>query len=335
MNRRAASLAAAAAALAAAVVLTGCGFQLRGTATYKFSSLYLNSSAPPTFNNEMRRALTGGSSVPLTETAAAAEVILDIPVVQDDKEVLSLSSAGAVREFQLIKRVSFRLHDKDGADWMPAGESNDPALLHVQRDAGAGARPRRTAAAARHADRRHPADRAAPAGRAKTGLARPRRPLRIMQVRAEDLDDHLHRGLAPLYAVHGDEPLLALETGDAIRAAARAAGTAEREVFVVESGFRWDAFLAANNNRGLFGDRKLIDLRIPSGKPGVEGGKALETLAANPNPDNVALVYVAAPRPRDAVVGMVRGAGARRCDHRRLSGRTRRPAVMDCRAHEA
>ena len=123
MTRRAALRKIAAAALAAAgIVLTGCGFQLRGAATYSFSSIYLNSSAPPSFNNEMRRALTGASSVPLTDTADAAQVILDIPVVQDDKEVLSLSSAGAVREYQLIKRVSFRLHGKDGADWMPAGE---------------------------------------------------------------------------------------------------------------------------------------------------------------------------------------------------------------------
>jgi DNA polymerase III subunit delta len=111
-----------------------------------------------------------------------------------------------------------------------------------------------------------------------------------MQVRAEDLSDHLRRGMAPLYAVHGDEPLLVLEAGDAIRAAARAGGSADREVFVVETSFRWDAFLAANNNRGLFGDRKLLDLRVTSGKPGVEGGKALEALAADPNPDNVVLV---------------------------------------------
>ena len=111
-----------------------------------------------------------------------------------------------------------------------------------------------------------------------------------MQVRAEDLNGHLQQGLAPLYAIYGDEPLLALEAADAIRATARAVGIVEREVFIVESGFRWDAFLAANNNRGLFGDRKLLDLRIPSGKPGVEGGKALERLATDPNPDNVTLV---------------------------------------------
>jgi DNA polymerase III subunit delta len=111
-----------------------------------------------------------------------------------------------------------------------------------------------------------------------------------MQIRAEDLPGELRRNVAPLYVIHGDEPVLALEAGDAIRAAARAAGATEREVFVVEAGFRWDAFLSANANRGLFGDRKLVDLRIPSGKPGVEGGKALETYAANPNPDNVTVV---------------------------------------------
>ena len=117
MTRRSALVVALVGLLAA-----GCGFQLRGAATYSFSSLYLNSAASPAFNNEMRRALTGASSVPLTDTATAAQVILDIPSVQDDKEVLSLSSAGAAREYQLIKRITFRLHDKDGADWMPAGE---------------------------------------------------------------------------------------------------------------------------------------------------------------------------------------------------------------------
>jgi DNA polymerase-3 subunit delta len=111
-----------------------------------------------------------------------------------------------------------------------------------------------------------------------------------MQLRADELPDALRRGLQPLYVVHGDEPLLALEAGDAIRAAARAAGVVERDILVVEPGFKWDAFLAADANLGLFGERKLVDLRIPSGKPGVEGGKALEAYAANPSPDNVTLV---------------------------------------------
>jgi DNA polymerase-3 subunit delta len=109
-------------------------------------------------------------------------------------------------------------------------------------------------------------------------------------LRPEDLAAHLARKLAPLYVVHGDEPLLAFEAGDAIRAAARSEGFDEREVFVAERDFKWDAFVAANANLGLFGSRKLVDLRVPSGKPGVDGGRALERYAAHPNPDNVTLV---------------------------------------------
>lgn len=111
-----------------------------------------------------------------------------------------------------------------------------------------------------------------------------------MDLRLNQLPAHLQRALAAAYVVHGDEPLLAIEAGDAIRAAARKAGFDEREVLVVEPGFRWDAFVAANANRSLFGARKLIDLRIPSGKPGVEGAKALEGCVSPPNPDQTLLV---------------------------------------------
>ncbi len=111
-----------------------------------------------------------------------------------------------------------------------------------------------------------------------------------MDVRFRDLSSHLERSLAPIYTIHGDEPLFAVEAGDAIRAAARRAGAADREVFVAEPGFKWDAFNATNANLGLFGERKLVDLRIPSGKPGVEGAKALEAYAGNPNPDHLLLV---------------------------------------------
>jgi len=111
-----------------------------------------------------------------------------------------------------------------------------------------------------------------------------------MDIRANQLAAHLERTLAPIYVIHGDEPLLAIEAGDAVRTAARKAGCDEREVLVVEPGFKWDAFLAASANMGLFGNRKLVDLRIASGKPGVEGAKALEAYAGNPNPDQVLLI---------------------------------------------
>ncbi|HJU21923.1 MAG TPA: DNA polymerase III subunit delta [Casimicrobiaceae bacterium] len=111
-----------------------------------------------------------------------------------------------------------------------------------------------------------------------------------MQLRPRDLDAHLARTLAPLYVVHGDEPLFAIEAADAIRAAARRAGCDEREMFIVEQHFKWDAFVAANANLGLFAQRKLIDVRIPSGKPGTEGAAALERHARNLPDDNVTLV---------------------------------------------
>ena len=111
-----------------------------------------------------------------------------------------------------------------------------------------------------------------------------------MQLRPQDLAGHLARKLAPLYVVHGDEPLAATEAADAIRAAARGAGCDEREVFIVDQHFRWEGFVAANANLGLFASRKLLDVRIASGKPGVEGAAVLERHARSLPPDNVTLI---------------------------------------------
>lgn len=101
-----------------------------------------------------------------------------------------------------------------------------------------------------------------------------------MQLRAEALEAHLSKGLAPLYVLSSDEHLLALEAADRIRAQARAAGFTEREVLVAERHFKWGELLAANQAMSLFGDRKLIELRIPGGKPGKDGGQALQEYAA-------------------------------------------------------
>jgi DNA polymerase-3 subunit delta len=95
-----------------------------------------------------------------------------------------------------------------------------------------------------------------------------------MQLRPEQLAAHLERQLAPLYVVHGDG-LLAIEAADLIRAAARKKGFAEREVLMVTPTFKWDELFLAAGNLSLFGGDKIIDLRIPSGKPGRDGGEAL------------------------------------------------------------
>jgi DNA polymerase III subunit delta len=98
-----------------------------------------------------------------------------------------------------------------------------------------------------------------------------------MQLRAEQLAAHLAKPpLAALYVLHGDEPLLVIEAADAIRAAARAQGFAEREVLVAAANYRWDELFVATGNLSLFGGDKLIDLRLPTGKPGREGGEALQ-----------------------------------------------------------
>ncbi len=111
-----------------------------------------------------------------------------------------------------------------------------------------------------------------------------------MQLRLEALEPHLAKGLAGLYTVYGDEPLLAQEACDRIRAAARAAGFTERSVFTVERSFDWSSLLGASQAMSLFGERQLIELRIPSGKPGKEGADALKTLAGAGNPEVLMLV---------------------------------------------
>jgi DNA polymerase-3 subunit delta len=111
-----------------------------------------------------------------------------------------------------------------------------------------------------------------------------------MQLRADALETHLAKSLAPLYVITSDEHLLALEAADRIRRAARAKGYSEREVLVVERSFKWGALLAANQSQSLFGDRKLIELRIPTGKPGKDGGQALQEYVGGLNPDNVTLI---------------------------------------------
>ena len=111
-----------------------------------------------------------------------------------------------------------------------------------------------------------------------------------MRINPDQLAAHLQRGLAPLYLIFGDEPLLALEAADAIRAQARQAGYAEREVFTAEGGFSWQNLLASGDSLSLFADRRIIEIRIPSGKPGTEGGQALQDYCARLPADTVTLV---------------------------------------------
>ncbi len=111
-----------------------------------------------------------------------------------------------------------------------------------------------------------------------------------MRIAAEQLGKHLEKGLQPLYVVHGDEPLLAIECADRVRTAARRAGYSEREVFTVESGFDWSALTMAGNSLSLFASLRLLDVRIPSGKPGTEGSQRLQEFCVLLPADTVTLI---------------------------------------------
>jgi DNA polymerase-3 subunit delta len=111
-----------------------------------------------------------------------------------------------------------------------------------------------------------------------------------MQLKGEQLAAHLERELKPVYVVYGDEPLLVIEAADAIRAAARRRGFDEREVLTALPGFNWTELNHAAGNLSLFGGRTLIDLRIPTGKPGREGGAAIADYCTRPSPDALLLV---------------------------------------------
>ena len=111
-----------------------------------------------------------------------------------------------------------------------------------------------------------------------------------MAITSEELPRHLVSGLKPLYVVFGDALLLAIEAADSIRAAARADGYTERETFIAEQYFKWDELRNSAQNLSLFASRKVIDLRIPSGKPGVDGGQALQTYCTSLNPDVLTLI---------------------------------------------
>jgi DNA polymerase-3 subunit delta len=114
-----------------------------------------------------------------------------------------------------------------------------------------------------------------------------------MQIKPEQLAAHLGRGLHALYTVYGDEPLLAQEACDAIRAAARAEAYVERKVYsVAGASYNWSEVLGAAQALSLFAARQLIEIRIPSGKPGKDGALALQRYCERLPEDVLTLVQL-------------------------------------------
>ena len=111
-----------------------------------------------------------------------------------------------------------------------------------------------------------------------------------MRLKLDQLDAQLRKGLLPVYLVTGDEPLLCQEALDTLRATARQQGFDTREVFHAEAGFRSDDFLASALSLSLFGDRKLLELRLPGGKASADVGKAIAAYCDSPGEDTVLLI---------------------------------------------
>ncbi len=110
-----------------------------------------------------------------------------------------------------------------------------------------------------------------------------------MRLSFEQLPAALKHGLKPVYLVSGDEPLAVGESADAIRAAARTAGYADRTVFFIERGFSWDELRNSTRALSLFAERRLFELRMPSGKPD-KGAQVLLEIATEPPPDVMTLI---------------------------------------------
>lgn len=118
-----------------------------------------------------------------------------------------------------------------------------------------------------------------------------------MQISAAQLASHLGKGLRSLYVLHGDEALLVQEAADALRAAARAQGYGERTVHTVAGAhFDWSEVLAGGGSLSLFAERQLVEIRIPSGKPGKDGAMAIQQLADSAVGNDGTLLLFLLPR---------------------------------------
>lgn len=111
-----------------------------------------------------------------------------------------------------------------------------------------------------------------------------------MKLAPAQLAKHLQSGLAPVYAISGDDPLLCQEAADAIRAATRAQGYSERQVFNADASFDWGTLLQAGNSMSLFAEKRVLELRIPNGKPGDKGTAALLEYLSRPPEDTLLLI---------------------------------------------
>lgn len=262
------------------LALSGCGFHLRNDSRMPFTHLYLQISQPGSLSQALKSRLIS-SDVQLAEREDQAQVVLNISDIQTDKQILSLAGSGRVNEFVVHYSVTLYAYDQQQRYWIT------PAKITLRRDFSYND----SSVHAKEAEesfliRSMQEDMIQQIMR-RLSRATPRM---SMQLNSEALPKQLKSGLKSLYIVHGDALLLAIEAGDSIRAVARQQGYEERETFNVEGNFRWESILAANQSVSLFSPRKVIDIRIPSGKPGTDGSKTLLSYCQHLSPDILTLI---------------------------------------------
>ena len=108
--------------LVASTALASCGFHLRGQSEYSFRSIYVNAPGQPVFASELRRLLAGSGTASVVDAPKDAQVIVDVTLIADDKQVLSLSPGGRAQEYALAKAIQFRVRDPEGREWLKPDE---------------------------------------------------------------------------------------------------------------------------------------------------------------------------------------------------------------------
>ena len=116
-----------------------------------------------------------------------------------------------------------------------------------------------------------------------------------MKINTDQVARSLEKGLAPVWLIAGDEALLTGEAADLVRARARREGFTGRDLFTTDRSFDWSEVTTASRTLSLFSERRILEIRMPSARPGKEGGAALASLAADPGPDNLVLVITTRP----------------------------------------
>ncbi len=111
-----------------------------------------------------------------------------------------------------------------------------------------------------------------------------------LKLKPESLPTHLRERLLPVYLICGDDPLLTSEAVDAVRRRAREAGFTERDVHFMDKGADWDAVLTGAVSLSLFAERRIVEVRLPTGKPGVTGGRVLKRVIESANADTLVLI---------------------------------------------